>query len=571
MKVYERIAIEIADIIVRVAEKVRPFRVDKVSNSPHMKDYRLCILAPRIHVKGLKTALEKYNLLDKSIKITPEKCIPEEEKEEVDGPKEQSRMIIPTTERASLKEGDDLLDFVRLDRQKKRLLEKIGLHDLIQNDRISVINLQERTAGTTPRNPVMKALRDSLCALPDTLLDSLDLTVEELLTSFPTTYTIYPPMLLLPIHALNSPPWKKLLSKHDVQSPALQSVWKCLATTVGQTNVALNAGIPFKQDFRDSSLDSISENFLRSPVDLRPLYGNFGPPPTPDRVAQPTQQDFLDAFWVTTMQNGIYQTWAPQYTMFSRGNIKEKARLLTLPSVLSSVSEGNGQIEFNGLKHPSSKFRTGSTAVDLYAGIGYFAFSYKKAGIDKVLCWELNPWSIEGLRRGAALNGWSSQIFTIFPRSDEEWQEWRESVKDVDFLIFQQSNEDALAAICQLARNTGSGNVQVPTIRHVNCGFLPSSKESWEIAIRIIDTQLGGWIHAHENIGVQDIDQRKEEVTSELNEMLNRWRGEMGACGSYRFWVKCEHVEKVKTYAPGVMHVVFDLHINWFKDAEFLL
>ena len=38
---------------------------------------------------------------------------------------------------------------------------------------------------------------------------------------------------------------------------------------------------------------------------------------------------------------------------------------------------------------------------DLYAGIGYFAFSYAKAGVGKVLCWEINPWSVDGLRRGA--------------------------------------------------------------------------------------------------------------------------------------------------------------------------
>jgi tRNA G37 N-methylase Trm5 len=51
------------------------------------------------------------------------------------------------------------------------------------------------------------------------------------------------------------------------------------------------------------------------------------------------------------------------------GNIKEKARILGLP------------------KHHLEKFPTPVTVVDMYAGIGYFSFSYAKAGVDVVLCW----------------------------------------------------------------------------------------------------------------------------------------------------------------------------------------
>ena len=134
-----------------------------------------------------------------------------------------------------------------------------------------------------------------------------------------------------------------------------------------------------------------SENILRSPVNLTPLYGDFGSTPTPQTISNPTATDFANALWVTARQNGIWQTWAPLYTMFSRGNVREKARILNLPTLTTGLD-------------------TASAAVDLYAGIGYFAFSYRKSsqalekGIKQVLCWEINPWSVEGLRRGAEMN-----------------------------------------------------------------------------------------------------------------------------------------------------------------------
>ena len=61
------------------------------------------------------------------------------------------------------------------------------------------------------------------------------------------------------------------------------------------------------------------------------------------------------------------QTWAPKHTMFSRGNIKEKARVLNLAKQPTAGLEP-------GLENTDPEART--MAVDLYAGIGYFTFSY---------------------------------------------------------------------------------------------------------------------------------------------------------------------------------------------------
>ena len=90
--------------------------------------------------------------------------------------------------------------------------------------------------------------------------------------------------------------------------------------------------------------------------------------------------------------------------MFSRGNIREKARIL-------------GQIRLN--QSPFSGLCSGELSqdlceidvVDLYVGIGYFALPYLRKGVRRVFGWELNGWSVEGLRRGCIRNGFECAVF----------------------------------------------------------------------------------------------------------------------------------------------------------------
>ena len=221
-----------------------------------------------------------------------------------------------------------------------------------------------------------------------------------------------------------------------------------------------------------------------------------------------------------------------------------------------------------------------STAVDLYAGIGYFAFSYKKGGarrdngISKVLCWELNAWSVEGLRRGAEMNKWTYKIWNEkqIPDSEMAWEAWRREELEAgngkengrsggDFWIFQMSNDSAFEIIRHL--NTPDRPL-IPPVRHVNLGLLPSSAPSWRTAVRVLDFQRGGWIHAHENVGVNDIESRTREVEVDFRGLLDEWEEEGMAKGSgkeRRRRVRVDHVERVKMYAPGVVHCVFDICI----------
>jgi tRNA wybutosine-synthesizing protein 2 len=603
-----------------------------------MASNRIDLVVPSRHVKSIKTALEEQGLLDRQSKITPF----QEEK----GP--QQRMLIPTTlphaasafqpgnqngegagnrNLTSHLEGEEEQEenlLVVDDHLKQKIIQQLSLSALAADVGIHISISHSGIPNPTnpdckPRhqNPLTAALISALQTLPNSLLGSLDLTPEDLAHAFPATYSIYKPMLLLPAHALSSAPWKKLAEKVNVKgSEEFTNVWRMVAKSMGVRNIAINSGIPVIKSSStprskstqalgkevSSSLGQQSnplnddekqkeedeENVLRAPLHLTPLYGAFGPPPTPARQMHPTAQDFEDALWVETVQNGISQVWAPLYTMFSRGNIREKSRILNLESVRgcvppSLVPAPQKPVISEDSEAPDQVTRQdeGATALDLYAGIGYFAFCYRRAGIRKVLCWELNPWSVEGLRRGAARNRWRTAVVEPPPRSPPsasgsssavDGTDWKTNdlldsreVQEADFVVFRDTNENALEAIAYLAWGEEK---RVLPIRHVNCGFLPSSSLSWRTAVRAVDSEMGGWIHAHENVGVEDIETRRGEVERVMQRYLDEWEAVKGCEGGLRRRVRCEHVERVKTYAPGVMHVVFDIRVDERRYAE---
>ncbi|KAF1927832.1 uncharacterized protein M421DRAFT_64243 [Didymella exigua CBS 183.55] len=406
-------------------------------------------------------------------------------------------------------------------------------------------------------NPLRRAVRSALQSLPPDALTSANhpTDIDSLVSSFPDSYSVYKPLLLLPSISLN-PPWTHLINSH---AHTLEQVWTHVAAALDCTHIALNSPIP-ASNAASAAHSSDAANELRSPVNLAPLHGSFGPRPTPQTLRAPTPRDFDDALWVGVVQNGIRQTWAPLYTMFSRGNVKEKARILRLASAELTSSE------------PRTLEGGGATAVDMYAGIGYFSFSYRRAGM-RLLCFELNPWSVEGLRRGCALNRWRARVFTAdqVPAHDaptSEWDAWRDGVEGVDgvgstaatepsLLIFAMSNTHAPSILSNLRRH-------ISPIRHVNLGLLPVSRPSWRSAVGLIDATRGGWVHAHENVGVLEVDARTAEVEAAFQRLLNDRPGAAGEAGV----VRVQHVERVKMYAPGVVHVVFDVYIPGIQESS---
>ncbi|TEY30965.1 hypothetical protein BOTCAL_0834g00010 [Botryotinia calthae] len=386
----------------------------------------------------------------------------------------------------------------------------------------------KRPPKPKPQNPIESTIRSFFQTLPSTLFSEISAPLDLFVSTSPKRWVIYSPMLLLPSGSFSSPHWISLLSlispsqKEAFITQILQSVSKKEGKKL--THLAINAGIPLHEKEKEGG--NGEENILRSPSGLLMLHGNFGPDFKGD---EPTEEDFEKAFWVSTKQNGIEQVWAPRWTMFSRGNVKEKARLLGFHDVVSTESE-------SGKKEIGKEERRNWTAVDLYAGIGYFVFSYVKMGEGRVVGWELNGWSVEGLRRGAIANGWGIRVVK---RGDVV-----EEVGDERIVVFLESNVEAERKL-ETIKGLGS-------VKHVNCGFLPTSEPTWKSALNILGED--GWLHLHENIGIADVERRKGEIEA----MFQTWLTERADGRN----VTVEHVEFVKTFAPDVWHCVFDVHVG---------
>jgi tRNA wybutosine-synthesizing protein 2 len=348
-------------------------------------------------------------------------------------------------------------------------------------------------------------------------------------------------------------------------SGILREILAASGCDIPPTHLAVNEGIPARitqaegdgaaiaspEDVDDGAFQETDDgafqetNVVRRPG-LRLLYGDFGPGPTRTLIENPTEKDFEEAFWVKTRQNGIWQVWAPLYTMFSRGNVKEKARLLDF----HKGRDDDGRFD-------ERRVRDG-WAVDLYAGIGYFSFSYARLGM-RVLCWEINPWSTHALYRGAKLNGWRAMVFDGTVSDDDlPVTVIEKGVFDPSrpqIVIFPEDNTRARRRINQLREFAEADPEKYSSldIVHVNCGLLPSSSAIWRDTLDMVSSR-GGWLHLHENVGVADIETRAREIRG----IFDGWLADEGKGRK----ADVEHVERVKTFAPGVWHCVFDVYVT---------
>ena len=483
----------------------------------------ISILVPRHLVKTIKICLENQGKLDRSRKI--------ERATENGGSAEGTKYLIPTTIAEEV-----LGDNIRVpddDVSNCHILTTSKIDDFINE--IEVVTRAEQVrqspvTGYQRKDPLHRVIAEWMTTLPDEVLNlilsHLGLKTPCNLKFIPNVnYMIYEPLLLL------SPEFSPFLSLGEGnQVQHLDSLFHVMCKKMRTTHIALRSPVlphlPSHHLTINASADSHlpTLNTLRSPTNFTPLYGSFGPLLPPTHL--PTPIDFASAFWCSTRQNGITQVWAPRYTMFSRGNISEKTRVLKLDT-----------LKAERLGCPPAE----TTAVDLYAGIGYFAFSYAKAGVGKVLCWDINAWSLEGLRIGASRNRWKTAYFG---------KNENEEIEAAKLVVFEESNECAASRVQRVRSN-------IPPVRHVSCGYLPSSQASWRSAVQVLDPNLGGWVHAHENVAKGDIQSRAMEIVAAFKELTKE------LCGTTeRAEVQCEHIEQVKSYAPGIYHCVYDIAIT---------
>ncbi|KAL6244159.1 S-adenosylmethionine-dependent methyltransferase [Rhinocladiella similis] len=498
---------------------------------------------------------------------------------------------------------------------------------------------RKQTRPKKPANPLVRGIlafcsksgiavldsTDSTDTSRDAAANILDSNLTLSLNDIPKRYTSYPPLLLLPHNfPTHNQSWAAVYSALSEENK--KALFQCIAEIgfAGQkiSRIAINAPIAaaHHQEEEDDDVDPDhdpdvdaaasaeteylrsgeqrkKENVMRSPSGLVPVHGDWGTS-SPAGVGEssisksPTRRDFSDVFWTSASQHrGITQCWAPLYTMFSRGNVSEKARILgisTGPGTGTGSSKGgatdgdangNGNVMFPGLTSEElQEPPDGTDVIDFYVGIGYFAFCYLMREVRRVYGWDINPWSIEGLRRGCEANGWTCLVIRV----DEHGEMVDQTPVDVArSIVGHDQGRDhgkqhpGVRCVAFLGDNQWAdkvmGEIQragvALNIRHANLGLLPTSRGSWENAVKAIcgsghDNGNGGWLHIHENVDVRDIEKMKTEITHDIDSLVKRRQASGQQELDVASWtVSCDHVEQVKTYAPGVMHCVYDVRI----------
>lgn len=222
--------------------------------------------------------------------------------------------------------------------------------------------------------------------------------------------------------------------------------------------------------------------------------------------------------WVTHVDNGIRYDFDVTKCMFSSGNITEKLRVATFDC-------------------------KGEIVVDLYAGIGYFTLPYLvHAGAAHVHACEWNPDAVEALHKNLQINKVSEHC-TVHQGDNRQLQ--LEDIAD-----------------------------------RVNLGLIPSSKDGWPVACRLLKRTTGGILHIHHNVtspmSNRDSSMEKLPAKKTDREAWQVWSNDTAehftallkdtTGKEWRTYIR--HIEHVKSYAPHIHHVVLDLECRPFKGEN---
>jgi tRNA wybutosine-synthesizing protein 2 len=151
------------------------------------------------------------------------------------------------------------------------------------------------------------------------------------------------------------------------------------------------------------------------------------------------------------------------------------------------------------------------TIVDMFAGIGYFSiFIAKYSNPKKIYAIDINPEAIEYLRK----NTWLNEI---------------------------ESKIEILQGDCRKF-----ANLLENTANRIIMGYLFETEKFLPYALKIAKNNCV--IHFHRTVKIEEIEKIKQKIIK---------IGKKNKCR-----IKISKVIKVKSYAPKVLHVVFDLKVK---------
>jgi len=197
-------------------------------------------------------------------------------------------------------------------------------------------------------------------------------------------------------------------------------------------------------------------------------------------------------------------------------SFKENGVLYGLDVCRSMFSSGNGTEKARVGSFPCA----GETVVDLYAGIGYFTLPYLvHAGAAHVHACEWDEDALAALSRNVAANGVERRC-----------------------TVHAGDNVQAAATLAGVAHR-------------VNLGLIPSSEAGWPVAVAVLLPE-GGTLHVHACVGAG-----ASEEDAWGRALLARLEALAAGMGRRGWAARLLHLERVKSYAPRLNHVVADVRL----------
>ena len=223
------------------------------------------------------------------------------------------------------------------------------------------------------------------------------------------------------------------------------------------------------------------------------------------RISGPTSPG-----WITVTEFGIKQSFDLTRVMFSRGNVTEKKRFGNL------VQEDE-------------------IVLDMYSGIGYYTL----------------PALVMGKARHVTSCEWNSHAVEYLKYNLKQNRvEDRARVLAGDCRVSLRRLLDAQGNVCE---NDGICPMRPTSFDRISLGLLPSSEGGWAVAMKCLNHTRGGWLHVHANVPSAE----RLSWTIWLVQSLARLAKDQEYSSDWI--VICNHVERVKSFAPRVDHVVADI------------
>ena len=197
---------------------------------------------------------------------------------------------------------------------------------------------------------------------------------------------------------------------------------------------------------------------------------------------------------------------------------KELGVIMELDITKCMYSSGNGSEKARLISLIKESNRS-ECVVDLYAGIGYFSVPVLvHTNVSHLHMCEWNENALVALERNLKINKISTNRFTL------------------------HRGDNRLLSLENIADR-------------VLLGLIPSSEDGWPIALRVLKPS-GGWLHVHANVSEDLQTDWVQMMLIRLQEIAKCTAGKEGLC------MRVCHVERVKNYAPRIVHIVVDVECS---------